>query len=319
MKNVLLATDGSKLSIEAAQLLAHLPHEGKVALTVQSVVQRPFIHSNYATGELLEKAFQRDRAFAESAFRRVADMFDGANVSIRHVVSEGSIGESIVDLAAEIEADLVVMGARGHSPISRMLLGSISDHVATHAPCSTLVVRPTSLQEIMRPIRVCLAYESSQSAIAALEEIAEIPWRTGTDFHVISIETYLSDFIGQRIAEDDLDLSSHFQEALLLAKERLVDVAPNAQTHLIKSDHVGEGLVTFAESNEIDLMVIGETPRSALNRFLLGSTSRYVLRHAPCSVWLTRNRVPEKRVDQPSEDETDEMPPRGLRHQATRA
>ncbi|MEO1618613.1 MAG: universal stress protein [Planctomycetota bacterium] len=293
MKNVLLATDGSKLSMEAAQLLAHLPHPGKVHLTVQSVVQRPFIHSSYATGQLIEKAFERDRAFAEEAYDRVSAMFEGANVSMRHVVSEGPIGESILELAKEQQADLIVMGARGHSPITRLLLGSISDQVATHAPCSVLVVRPTGLQEIVRPIRVGLAFESSQSAIGALDEISEIPWRTGTDFHVVSVETHLSDFIGQRVAEEGWDVSKQYEEALQLAKERLYDVAPSARTHLIKSDHVGEGLVTFAEQNRIDLMIVGETPRSALNRFLLGSTSRFVLRHAPCSVWLTRNRVLE--------------------------
>ncbi|MEM6473368.1 MAG: universal stress protein, partial [Planctomycetota bacterium] len=236
-------------------------------------------------------AFQRDRAYATEVYRQVAEMFDGANLSIQHVISEGSVGESIVNKAAEIDADLIVLGARGHSQISRLLLGSISDHVATHAPCSTLIVRPTGLKETVRPIRVCLAYENSPSAVAALDEISEIPWRTGTEFHLLSIETYLSDFIGQRVSEEELDLSAHAEEALLLAVERLQHVAPSATTHLLKSDHIGEGVVGFAERNAIDLVIVGETPRSALNRFLLGSTSRFVLRHAPCSVWLTRNQV----------------------------
>lgn len=291
MHNVLLAIDGSSPSIEAAKLLAHLPHHDSVDLTIQSVVQRPFIHSSYATGELLEKAFERDKEFAEETYAKVAEMFDGANVRVKHVVSEGPVGESIVDLAKSEKSDLVVVGAKGHSQIGRLLLGSVSDHVATHAPCSTLVVRPTGLHESTRPIRVCLAYESSGSAIAALEEISEVPWKTGTEFHLLTVETYLSDFIGQRIADEGLDISAHYEDGLVEARQRISEVAPNARTHLIKSDHVGEGIVAFAEDHKIDLLIVGETPRSAVNRFLLGSTSRYVLRHAPCSVWVTRNRV----------------------------
>ncbi|QDV42115.1 Putative universal stress protein [Stieleria neptunia] len=291
MHNVLLAIDGSTPSIEAAKLLAHLPHPDSLDLTVLSVVQRPFIHSSYATGELLEKAFERDKAFANESFRQVAEMFDGANVKIKHVMREGPIGESIVELAGSLKRDLVVVGAKGHSQITRLLLGSVSDHVATHSPCSTLVVRPTGLHDTARPIRVCLAYESSESAVSALEEIAEVPWKTGTDFHLLTVETYLSDFIGQRIADEGIEISSHYLEGLADAKARLADVAPHAKTHLVQGDHVGESIVTFAEDNAIDLLIVGETPRSAVNRFLLGSTSRYVLRHAPCSVWVTRNRA----------------------------
>lgn len=293
MHNILLAIDGSKPSMEAASLLAHLPHHESLDLTVLSIVQRPYIHSSYATGELLEKAFARDTEFAEESYRKVAQMFDGANATLRHVVREGPVGETIVEVVGELKSDLVVVGATGHSQIARLMLGSVSDHVATHAPCSTLVVRPTQLNESGRPIRVCLGFESSGSAIAALEEISAVPWKTGTDFHLLSVETYLSDFIGQRVAADDLEISTHFEDNLKLAKERLAKVAPNAKTHLVKADHVGEGIVSFAEENKMDMLVIGETPRSAVNRFLLGSTSRYVLRHAPCSVWITRNRTIE--------------------------
>lgn len=291
MHNILLAVDGSKPSMEAAGLLAHLPHHESLDLTVLSVVQRPFIHSSYATGELLEKAFERDTEFAEESYRKVAQMFEGANATVRHVVHDGPIGESIVDTASELKSDLVVVGAKGHSQIGRLMLGSVSDHVATHAPCSTLVVRPTGLHDSARPIRVCLAYESSESADAALEEISAVPWKTGTEFHLLSVETYLSDFIGQRVADEGLEISSHYEDSLRQAKQRLADVAPDAKTHLVKGDHVGEGIVAFAEEHKVDLMIVGETRRSAVNRFLLGSTSRYVLRHAPCSVWITRNRT----------------------------
>lgn len=291
MQNVVIALDGSAASIGAAELLAHLPHSDRMNLLVLSVVQRPFIHSSYATGELLEKAFERDKSFAKETFSRVAEMFDGANVTIEHQLHEGPIGESIVEVAKSRKADLVVLGAKGHSQISRLLLGSVSDHVATHAPCSTLIVRPTGLNDQPRPIRVCLAYEKGGSAVAALEEISEIPWKTGTDFDVLSVETYLSDFIGQRVVDEGFDMTTRYQEDLHEAKEQLASIAPDAQTHLVKSDHVGEGIVSFAEDNKVDLLVVGETPRSMVNRFLLGSTSRYVLRHAPCSVWVTRNRM----------------------------
>ncbi|MCD0463329.1 universal stress protein [Roseiconus lacunae] len=293
MNNVVLAIDGSEPSLEAAQFFAHLPHNDSLFMTVATVVQRPYIHSSYAVGELLEKAFERDQEFAKEKFQEVEEIFDGANVTLDHVAKDGPVGETIVEIAEKRKADLVVVGAKGHSGIARLLLGSVSDHVATHAPCSTLIVRPTELLNHARPIRVCLAFEVCQSAIAALEEISQIPWKTGTEFHLLTVQTFLSDFIGERIADEGLDLTEHAEEGLKEAKERLREVAPNAQTHVLRTDHIGEGIVSFVEDNGIDLLVIGETPRSAVNRFLLGSTSRYVLRHAPCSIWVTRNKTPD--------------------------
>ena len=90
---------------------------------------------------------------------------------------------------------------------------------------------------------------------------------------------------------DSEDAKNAAAAAVKKATEKLRVAAPNAEAHLIESDHIGEGLVEFVEDKKCDLVVVGETPHSLLGRVVLGSVSRFVLRHAPCSVWITRNRV----------------------------
>jgi nucleotide-binding universal stress UspA family protein len=53
----------------------------------------------------------------------------------------GAVDMEIVALAKELQADLIVMGCRGHRGIRRAIEGSISDGVIHHAPCPVLVVR----------------------------------------------------------------------------------------------------------------------------------------------------------------------------------
>ena len=53
----------------------------------------------------------------------------------------GSPGKTICDLAQEEEADLIVIGHRGRSGLTEMILGSVSNYVLHHASCSVLVVQ----------------------------------------------------------------------------------------------------------------------------------------------------------------------------------
>jgi nucleotide-binding universal stress UspA family protein len=52
---------------------------------------------------------------------------------------EGPAASALVEAA--VGADLLVVGARGYGAFSGMLLGSVSQHCVTHAPCSVVVVR----------------------------------------------------------------------------------------------------------------------------------------------------------------------------------
>jgi len=62
------------------------------------------------------------------------------NVTSRVLVG-GSARDVITDEAEKERCDVVVIGARGHTKLSRMLIGSVSDYVVKHAPCSVMVVK----------------------------------------------------------------------------------------------------------------------------------------------------------------------------------
>lgn len=60
----------------------------------------------------------------------------------------GNCNIGIGDRAKEWGADLIVIGRRGHRNISEMLLGSVSNYVIHHAPCSILVVQGSQNLEV---------------------------------------------------------------------------------------------------------------------------------------------------------------------------
>jgi nucleotide-binding universal stress UspA family protein len=289
MRRVVIASDGSAGAEEAAWLLSHLPHREKLKLTVVTVLQIPPVYA-HGSPNSMSQSVDREREAANRAFERVSSMFEGANVELQHVIREGHRGKAIVDVAREHQADFIVVGARGHSAVRRLLLGSISDYVATHAHCSVLVVRPTGVREGKRPIRIAFGYEDSDPAQTALAEFCDTHWGGQSEVHLVSVVSYVSAFLNE-IVVDVGETKAAATAALDRAVEQVGRCSPSVQPHLVESDHIGEGIIEFIEEHGIDLVVVGESSHSALGRVLLGSVSRFVLRHAPCSVWIARNQV----------------------------
>jgi len=60
---------------------------------------------------------------------------------VSHHGTLGDIGPAICAAAERLDADLIVLGSRGHGRVLGAILGSTAQHVTAHAPCSVLVAR----------------------------------------------------------------------------------------------------------------------------------------------------------------------------------
>lgn len=288
MKNILLAVDGSPASMEAVEFLAKMPSSDPLNVTVLSIVHFPRIYGSYANVEMMEISFERDRENALATCEKVRDRLSSVNASVSHEigVGDGSVGESIVQRASQLECDLIVLGAKGHSQVSRVLLGSTSDHVATHASCSVVVVRANPDSPTGSHRKICLAYDGTVASQTALDQVCDIPWESDVELHAVAAVTYMNDLLGQ--PDRDPRLVDQAETDLGAVRARLHGVGRKVVTLVLELPHVGEGIVEHVQKHKADLLVVGEAPRSGLRRFLLGSTSRFLLRHAACSVWIAR-------------------------------
>src|SRR5262249_60789851 len=79
---------------------------------------------------------------------QLEELVAGAERTLREVgfstegrVLAGDPREMLLQVAQSERADLIVVGSHGRSGLAKMVLGSVSSHVVTHAPCSVLVVK----------------------------------------------------------------------------------------------------------------------------------------------------------------------------------
>ncbi|MEW6736880.1 MAG: universal stress protein [Acidobacteriota bacterium] len=96
----------------------------------------------YDTGDSLERANQELEKRAEELANNVAESLKSSGLNVEIAVRDGDPHSIIVDEATEWAADLIVVGSHGYTGLKRLLLGSVSQFVVSHAPCSVEVVRP---------------------------------------------------------------------------------------------------------------------------------------------------------------------------------
>jgi len=142
---VLLATDGSPCSDRAVQSVAMRPWPPDSHIEVVSVIhtRMPTIPDPTLMFEAAHiDALEADRLRAPLRVRRAEQCLAGKpGVTVTSKVLEGNPEDAILDEADRWHADVVVLGSHGYGPMKRRLLGSVSQSVALHAPCSVEIVR----------------------------------------------------------------------------------------------------------------------------------------------------------------------------------
>jgi nucleotide-binding universal stress UspA family protein len=138
VKRVVIATDGSDDS-EAA-LESGIEFARAAGATTSLVYVRPAprpvigdaLHERRVGAEV-----QAAWAAIDAAEARAAEV----GVEMEAEVLEGDAAEQILQLARERDADLIVVGSRGHGALARAVLGSVSHAIVHEADCPVLVVK----------------------------------------------------------------------------------------------------------------------------------------------------------------------------------
>ena len=81
------------------------------------------------------------REVAEGVLARHAGLAQSDGVDVETHAREGDPAEVLIDVAEQVGAELIVVGARGLTGLARWLLGSVSTKLSQHASCDVMIVR----------------------------------------------------------------------------------------------------------------------------------------------------------------------------------
>lgn len=144
----MIATDGSvysKAAIDECCRTVIRPENAEVLIVssyedAYPITAEPFALSAEYYQKIDDAVREQTTTFVEEARRSIRDHFPSSDFSVSTEVLRGAPDQQIIERAKEWRADLIVVGSHGRGFWGR-LLGSVSNGVVHHAPCSVLVVR----------------------------------------------------------------------------------------------------------------------------------------------------------------------------------
>ena len=145
IKKVIVALDGSESANQALDLALDVAEKYTADILLLSIFHSYLcrVRPSYLTPEEIQPCLEKQKAYHEKvlseALKKVNRLKPNLNVSTK--LKEGRPTDKIIETAKEGNFDLIVMGSRGIGGITQLLLGSVSDRVADHAPCAVLIVK----------------------------------------------------------------------------------------------------------------------------------------------------------------------------------
>ena len=283
---ILLPVDGSIHSKNAIRFVAS--REALTAgsptvelLNVQYLV--PDLVTNMMGLEAIKAYYQAegDKVIAETG------------LDAKEVVISGDFGPAIAKEAERMNADLIIMGTRGCTPMSGFLLGSVSSKVLAHSKRPLLLVRDKT-QPLGERLRVGICVDNSEYGRAAAEFVANNSdfFGANTDITVINVVPYTSRLVASDTVDMPVTLISEDEareaedKAFAAAVEPVSAILTDAG---LRPDIVrlrgkpSEAICRYAEKN-LDLIIMGSHGYGNFKAAVMGSTATHIA--AGCSLPL---------------------------------
>lgn len=243
-----------------------------------------------------DEIFRRLEEISHSEMAQLIEPHLGKELTIHEVEVRGLYpGPVIVDYAKDNDVDLIVMGTHGRRGPAHLLLGSVAEEVVRHAPCPVLTVRrskePRQVEAIERILVPVDFSESSKQSLALACDLARTYGARLELLHVVE-ELMQPGFYGPVEGVGPITDHAAVRERSRGALERLLSEVGGGElpsSARILFGRPGYEIVTFAEEQEVDLVVIATHGLTGLKRLLFGSVAEQVVRGAPCPVFTVKS------------------------------
>ena len=282
LEKILYADSGTPQTQDMLKVLMDLPTIKKTALTVLHVVPPQ------VTAEAFSEKWEEGGRLLSKILQEIP--IDPTKVST--VLRQGDPKDTVRQVAAEINADLIIMGSRGLKRLEAILENSVSQYVFQLTDHPMLLVKDDIYVKKIK--RVMVALDKSAAAEYALD-LALLLLRDYPDGE-LWLARVNPDLKPELLPLSRTEMENNPVIAAAIVKAKRLGIPYRC---IVTGGKPGEQICKLAEENNISLLLLGSPDRRPsiaknlpdLDRLLGTSLSDYVRVNAPCPVLLTRREA----------------------------
>jgi nucleotide-binding universal stress UspA family protein len=265
MKTIVVPTDFSAVSLNAAMYAADLAVATNASLALVHVCQLPLTYTEIpmpliSIGELSEEA-----TIKMNELKAQITASHGDKIRIYTEVKSGTVITELKIFCAGVQPYAVVMGTHGAGAFERFLLGSNTLSAITQLRWPLIVVPADMKFNTIRNIGLACDFKKVIDT-APVEEIRNLVKDLGANLHVLYInKDHQKEFDADFIAET------------AWLQEMLADLKP--RYHFIDHSDVNEGLMDYAESYLLDLLIVVPRKHGVVDKIIHPTHTKQLALH----------------------------------------
>ena len=297
-KNILCATDFSDFSNHTISYGVALAKEFEAKLFVSHVID---LSSVAIYGEFqLDPVGQQNRIM-EDADAQLKELTGDQPISWEPLITVGKPADEISRAVEEKDIDLVITATRGRSGLKRIILGSVTERLMRTLTCPLLVVNSpehkfvSTADREVKIEKILVGCDFSPDSGQALNHALSLAQEFEAELHLAHvIETPTQPGLVSESSTVSQEIQQEYRDLL---NQKLREMVPaearhwcTPQTSLLEGQPYDQ-IVMYAESKNMDMIVLGVRGHGLMKTLFLGSTTDRVVRRSPCPVLSVSLRV----------------------------
>lgn len=292
---ILIAVDDSICSAAVVEDVEKKAWQPESEFLILSVIEALADRSNGLDDSKDEKSEYRMRLLTEFA-DRVRHVHNVLTVSPD--LRQGDPEDTILAVAKEWGADLIMIGSQGRRGFARLLLGSVAMHVLLRARCTVEVIK--GRYSPREGLNVLVPYDGSIYSDKAVQAMIERSWHPTAQVKLLAVvPPLLEELFGLErltsfepadcVQEENEAMEQNVMMKISRSLKQLHGKFGRLKTHVeVTRGDARDVILRQAEAWPAHLIVLGSHGRTGIERFFLGSVSHAVSLYANCSVAIVR-------------------------------
>ena len=272
MKKILIPTDFSNEAQNAAELARNLALKFSAQLVFLHSIEvtssesinasgAPSNFDSYADSMLVHESIKR----ANEEMSTLLDVSTFQGIEVAQIIKIGSPFSHIYDAIEEDDVDFIVMGTKGASGLSEVLIGSNTEKVVRRAKCPVLTVKEGVNESVFKSIVYTTAMGDHEEKV--IDVLREIQQAYDAKIYMVWVNTP-NNFKADRLTKA---MMRDFAE-----KHNLSGYEVHVFNDVIEED----GIRHFADELDAGMIIMGTSSHTGLSRIIRGSIAEDMVNHA---------------------------------------